>query len=56
MAIGKDAGKIAEGAEGGRADIYRYVKKEEFYDKINEMTGDGDIILVKVPGEWKWSK
>ncbi len=47
VAIGKDAGKIAEGAEGGRADIYRYVKKEEFYDKINEMTGDGDIILVK---------
>lgn len=47
VTIGSEAEKIADGASGGRAEVYKYVKKEDFYDKIDELKKEGSIILVK---------
>lgn len=47
IAIGTDAEKIAQGAEGGQADVAYFKNKEAFYAKMSQFIGIGDIILVK---------
>ena len=47
IAIGEDAAQIAEGAEGGQVDVAYFKNKEDFYAKIGQFIGIGDIILVK---------
>ena len=47
VAIGKDSEKIAEGAAAESRDAVYFREKEEFFEKIDELIGFGDIILVK---------
>ena len=47
VAIGEDSEKIAEGAAAESRDAVYFREKEEFFDKIDELIGFGDIILVK---------
>lgn len=47
IAVGKDAKYIYEGAAGGKAERVFFDKKEDFYEKIGELTHEGDIVLVK---------
>ena len=47
IAIGENAAKICEGAEGGRPQTIYYKNKEAFYPDKDSIVGDGDIILVK---------
>ncbi len=47
IAVGSDAREIFEGAQGGRAEVMYFSTKEEFYARLGEFAGKGDIILVK---------
>lgn len=47
IAVGEMAKHIAEGALGGEPEVFYFEKKEDLYDKMNQLTGTGDIILVK---------
>ena len=47
IAVGKNARHIAEGAGGGDVQVLYFEEKEDLYDKISQLTGAGDIILVK---------
>lgn len=47
IAIGNDAEHIANGADGGMAEVVYFSNKEEFFRNMDKYVGDGDIILVK---------
>lgn len=47
VAIGELAKEIARGAEGGDLEVYYFETKEDFYKEMEEITGEGDIVLVK---------
>lgn len=47
IAVGDSAKHIAKGASGGQLEVIYFEKKEDLYDKVNQLTGPGDIILVK---------
>lgn len=47
IAVGCMAKYIAEGASGGKPEAIYFEKKEDLYDKMNQLIGPGDIILVK---------
>ncbi len=47
IAIGDNASEIARGAEGGDVEVHYFPKKEDFYGVMDQITGEGDIVLVK---------
>ncbi len=47
IAVGSEAERIAEGASGGGLQVMCFKKKEDLYGKMNQLIGQGDIILVK---------
>jgi len=47
VAIGERAVEIARGAEGGDVDVNYFLKKEDFYEEMDQIIGKGDIVLVK---------
>lgn len=47
IAVGEKAAEIARGASGGKTRVMYFEKKEDLYDKMNQLAGTGDIILVK---------
>ena len=47
IAVGSEAERIAEGASGGGLQVMYFKKKEDLYGKMNQLIGQGDIILVK---------
>lgn len=47
IAVGSEAERIAEGASGGGLQVMYLKKKEDLYGKMNQLIGQGDIILVK---------
>ncbi len=47
IAVGRLAENIAHGAAGGSMQVMWFEKKEEMYDKLDQIAGTGDIILIK---------
>ena len=47
VAIGKSAAEIARGAQGGRLEVHYFPTKEEYYEVMDQITGEGDVVLVK---------
>ncbi|MBQ6495790.1 MAG: UDP-N-acetylmuramoyl-tripeptide--D-alanyl-D-alanine ligase [Firmicutes bacterium] len=47
VAIGERAEEIARGAAGGDVEVYYFKTKEDFYEEMDQITGEGDIVLVK---------
>ena len=47
VAIGDRAAEIARGAEGGDLEVRYFPTKEDFYEEMQQITGEGDIVLVK---------
>lgn len=47
IAVGELAKNIAEGASGGDVQVIWCEKKEDLYDRLDQLAGAGDIILVK---------
>lgn len=47
VAVGDEAAEIARGAEGGNVEVHYFKTKEDFYPHMSEITGEGDIVLVK---------
>ena len=47
ITVGKDAAEIAEGALGGKAEVFCFEKKEDLYEQLDHLAGCGDMILVK---------
>lgn len=47
IAVGENAKHMSRGAEGGKAQVMWFATKDELYPLLDELVGQGDVVLAK---------